>query len=104
MSREGFGPLYDEEDAALLVREPDELAPAIESVLLDGTTRERLLRARSRSIERFNHVNDGKAAARVADLIVSLMETGRAGRNPDNVHDKGSRWSRGDRQSTGVQG
>ncbi len=72
--QEGFGPLYDEEDAVLPVKGVGELAPAIESAVLDDATRTRLRRARVHSIERFNGSNDGKAAQRVADLIISLME------------------------------
>ncbi|MCP4639863.1 MAG: glycosyltransferase [bacterium] len=74
---EGLGPLFDAEcDAILTAREPDEIAPLIESALTDPATRERLLAARPFSIDRYNHRGDGKASERVRDLILSLLDAG----------------------------
>ena len=75
---EGFGPLYNPDDAVLQARTADAIAPAIEAALLDASVKDRLVQARARSIQRFNGENDGKAAQRVAELIVSLVEKGRA--------------------------
>lgn len=70
---EGLGPLFAADDAVLHVREIEALAPAIERAVADDATRGRLRTAREATVAKYNHFHDGKAAERVAQLILELM-------------------------------
>ncbi len=86
--REGTGPLFLEDDAVLWARVEDEVEPAIEAAILDEPTRQHLREMRPKSIERFNHANDGQATERVCNLALDMIRCGDAylrsnGRHPD---------------------
>lgn len=86
--REGLGSLFFDDDAVLWARAEDEVEPAIEAAVLDEPTRQRLREMRPKSIERFNHANDGQATERVCHLALDMIRQGEAylrhgGRYPD---------------------
>jgi len=76
--REGMGPLFLDDDAVLWARVEDEVEPAVEAAVLDEPTRQRLREMRPKSIERFNHANDGQATERVCDLALDMIRQGEA--------------------------
>jgi hypothetical protein len=73
---EGLGPLFDDEDAVLQARTPESIGVLVEAAMTDNDTRAALERRRPRSIARFNGPNDGRAAERVAALVVEMVGEG----------------------------
>ncbi len=71
---EGMGRLFCEDDAVLEARTPADIAPAIESALLDPDTKEAFLAKRPKTIRRFNFSDDGKATDRLCALVLTLLE------------------------------
>lgn len=76
--REGFGEVFDAEDAILQAGSRDQVAAAVEGALCNEGTRSRLVAARPRTVMRMNGANDGLAAQRVAACVAEMME----GRRP----------------------
>jgi len=73
---EGLGPLFAESDAALTVREVGDIAPSIESAVLDPATRATLRAKRLASVRRFNQFTDGKSTERVCSTILDMVANG----------------------------
>lgn len=73
---EGVGPLFLSDDAVILVRETEGIAPAIEAALLDPDARRRFMEARPETLRRFNYLNDGKAMERVCGVMADMIERG----------------------------
>ena len=62
---------FDETSGATVVREADELLPALETILFRGLCEDKK-EAASRFVYQNAYVQDGKAAKRIADLIVKM--------------------------------
>jgi len=73
---EGMGHLFNEDDAVLNARTVADIAPAIESALLDLETKEAFFSKRPETIRRFNFSDDGKATERLCALVLTLVEKG----------------------------
>lgn len=71
---EGVGPLFQESDAVVTVRDASRIAGAVEAALLDPGERERYRARRSETLRRFNAWNDGRAMERVCALVTGMLE------------------------------
>ncbi len=71
--REGDGPTFLDSDALIQVRKREQIAPAIEKLLLDCDEQERLFAVRPGTIKRLAGRNDGRASERIAELAVEIM-------------------------------
>jgi hypothetical protein len=65
------GTPFDETTGAVVVREEDDLLPALETILYNGLSKEMKEKA-SKFVYQNAYVQDGKAAKRIADLIVQM--------------------------------
>jgi hypothetical protein len=63
--------------AALGIYKEEDLIPAIEKILSDSLTKERLKEGRKRIIEDYAYKLDGKATERITELILNLLKNGR---------------------------
>ena len=81
---EGYGPLFREDDPVLHARKVEDIAPAVESALLQTTVKEDLSQRRSTVLDEFNFANDGKATERVCNLALDMTHhADRYGRSLD---------------------
>jgi hypothetical protein len=62
---------FDETSGAIVVRKEDDLLPALETILYNGLSEEMKEKA-SNFVRRYAYAQDGKAAKRIADLIVQM--------------------------------
>jgi len=62
---------FDETSGAVVVRKESDLLPALETILYNGLS-EKMKEKASRFVHRHAYVQDGKAAKRIADLIVQM--------------------------------
>lgn len=67
-------PPYVEYGAAIYIDKEDALIPAIESILYDKETRQKLAVARDRFLSEIGYRQDEQASQRVADLILQMRE------------------------------
>jgi hypothetical protein len=63
--------LFDETNGAIIVRKESDLLPALESILYHGLS-EQMKEAANKFVYQHAYVQDGKAAKRIADLIVQM--------------------------------
>lgn len=63
--------LFDEKSGVIIVRKEKDLLPALESILREGLSEE-MKEAASKFVYQHAHAQDGKAAKRIADLIVQM--------------------------------
>lgn len=74
---EGIGPFYREDDALLLARCVEDIAPAVEAAMTDPATRARLLERRPATVARLAGEFDGRATERLAALLCDMIRTGK---------------------------
>jgi len=64
--------IFDEKSGVVIVRTEADLLPALEAILYQGLSKE-TKEAASKFVHRHAYVQDGKAARRIADLIVKMV-------------------------------
>lgn len=74
-------PSYVEYGAAIYIDKEDALIPAIESILYDRETRQKLALARDRFLSEIGYRQDEQASQRVADLVIEMIEESKRGKS-----------------------